>query len=238
MLPALLAQAVRLMEEEAGAGGGDAHSSAGRKGEAGQSRGPVNLLLPRPLSASRAESSSEATDPASSRGSDGRESGRGSTPEPAGSLSQIQQPQSRSGSARLPPSPIQPQFLSNVTWALARLQYHEDAVAVGAFLRHVERLFPLLLPGAASTQNLSNVLWAFATLEHRSEALFSALRPQIERLALLAGGGGHSGATQQLSPQALSNISWAYAKAGMVRKSTGGREALCVGLERWDGGGP
>ena len=229
MLPALLAQAVRLMEEEAGAGGGDAHSSAGRKGEAGQSRGPVNLLLPRPLSASRAESSSEATEPASSRGSDVSGSGRGSTPEPAGSLSQIQQPQSRSGSARLPPAPIQPQFLSNVTWALARLQYHDDAAAVGAFLRHVERLFPLLPPGAASTQNLSNVLWAFAALEHRSETLFSALGPQIERLAL-AGGGGNSGATQQLSPQALSNISWAYAKAGMVRTKTGFGWSDC----RWD----
>ncbi len=92
-----------------------------------------------------------------------------------------------------------PQFLCNITWALARLGYQHDA-----FMKAVEHAFPLA--PAANVQNITNILWAFAVLERQSEPLFSKLGPRIIKLA----------AAGEIEPRALSNIAWSYAKMGMV----------------------
>jgi hypothetical protein len=69
-------------------------------------------------------------------------------------------------------------------------------------------------------QNIANTLWAFATLEFRSDRLFEGLIPRVRRQASEAAatgsGGGGDASRSALGPQALSNITWAYAKAGMV----------------------
>jgi hypothetical protein len=102
-------------------------------------------------------------------------------------------------------SRLTPQFFANITWSLTRLQHHDMP-----FMRRVEALFPRLAD-AATAQNIANVLWAFSSLEFPSKRLFAELRPKVEQIVLDQARG--------LSPQALSNIAWSYAKAGQVRCS-------------------
>ena len=111
-------------------------------------------------------------------------------------------PSKPASSSLLSSSRLQPQFISNITWSLARLQHHD-----AEFMQRAGALFPCLAD-AATAQNIANVLWAFASLECPGEHLFNNLRPRVERILMDQGRG--------LSPQSLSNMAWSYAKAGQV----------------------
>lgn len=98
-------------------------------------------------------------------------------------------------------STIMPQFLSNICWAMAKLNY-KDA----AFLRAAANLFMVKESSALqpNIQNISSICWAFATLKVPCPDLFSRLKANVQALA----------DSRKLGNQALSTLCWSYAKAG------------------------
>ena len=92
----------------------------------------------------------------------------------------------------------EPQALSNICWAFAKLDFKADALFHSVAGQHVK------IVRDGNVQAMSNICWAFATVGHEAEDLFKAVAAQ------------HGRFVRDGTAQAVANTLWSFAIAGYL----------------------